>query len=134
SATETDEMLKHMYSCDSLSQMQAFERHRRFRESRQSFEDAVRSGRPQTSYTVEDMEKVSAVPSCDFRIFPELARHFQDRRFHSLDEIKSTSLAELKDIAKVDSEIFQRPLQAMEYVCCCSRVLFQRRMCFRENF
>ena len=60
SATETYEMLKHVYGSDTLSRTQAFEWHRRFREGRESVEDDERSGRPQTSRTAENIENVSA--------------------------------------------------------------------------
>ncbi|GFU92545.1 hypothetical protein TNCV_4794741 [Trichonephila clavipes] len=38
--------------------------------------------------------------SCDFRIFPKLARRFQFHRFQSADEIKDASQAELKNMIK----------------------------------
>ncbi|GFX70067.1 hypothetical protein TNCV_4615051 [Trichonephila clavipes] len=37
---------------------------------------------------------------CDFRIFPELARHFQSHRFQIADEIKSASQDDVKDMVK----------------------------------
>ncbi|GFW36589.1 hypothetical protein TNCV_1955891 [Trichonephila clavipes] len=92
--------------------------------SRECVEDGERSGRPQTSLTAENIEKLSAAvcknrlqpmmgptalphypPSPDFvpfyyRIFPELAFHLWGHRFQFADEIKSASQAELKDTAK----------------------------------
>ncbi|GFV44392.1 hypothetical protein TNCV_4935761 [Trichonephila clavipes] len=57
---ETDKMLKHMYSNDTLLQMQDFELHPRFREGRESLEDAERSGCRRISHTAENFEKISA--------------------------------------------------------------------------
>ncbi|GFV51746.1 hypothetical protein TNCV_1321021 [Trichonephila clavipes] len=65
--------------------MQNYEWHRRFREGRESATDDERSGRPQTSRTAENVEKFSAA-----------VRH----QFQSADEVKSGSLAELKDMVK----------------------------------
>ncbi|GFW27121.1 hypothetical protein TNCV_93471 [Trichonephila clavipes] len=87
----------------TLSQTQAFERHRHFREGRESVEDDERTGCPQTSRTTENIEKVSAeVPS---EYFQNMAHYFQGRRFQFADEIKSTSQAELNDMAK---NVFQK--------------------------
>ncbi|GFX20489.1 uncharacterized protein TNCV_3488461 [Trichonephila clavipes] len=59
-ATETYEIIKHVYGSDTFLGTQAFERHRRFREGRKSDKDDGRSGRPQISRTAENIEKVSA--------------------------------------------------------------------------
>ncbi|GFT42376.1 hypothetical protein TNCV_1786631 [Trichonephila clavipes] len=53
-------MLKYVYSSDTLSRTQAFEKHRRFREGRESVKDDERSERPQTSRTAENTENVTA--------------------------------------------------------------------------
>ncbi|GFV49386.1 hypothetical protein TNCV_2198011 [Trichonephila clavipes] len=60
SATETCEMLKHMYHNDTLQKTKDFKCNRRFREARESIEDAHRCGRPQTSHSSENIKKVSA--------------------------------------------------------------------------
>ncbi|GFV53195.1 hypothetical protein TNCV_298041 [Trichonephila clavipes] len=97
------------------------------REGRESVEDDACSGRSQTSRTTEKIEKVSMevtkcfkqrpgqienttvvshtsyslnFTTCDFRIFLELSRGFQGRRFQFAAEIKSASLTELNDTAK----------------------------------
>ncbi|GFV33794.1 protein GVQW3 [Trichonephila clavipes] len=59
SATETNEMLKHVYDSDTLSRTQAFEWHLCFRKGTESVEHDERSGRPQTCRTAENIEKVS---------------------------------------------------------------------------
>ncbi|GFW04741.1 hypothetical protein TNCV_4879771 [Trichonephila clavipes] len=61
SATETYEMLKHVYGSDTLPRKLTFELHRRFRQSKESAEDYGCSGSQKTSRTAENGEKVSAV-------------------------------------------------------------------------
>ncbi|GFV18958.1 hypothetical protein TNCV_4758431 [Trichonephila clavipes] len=82
SAAEIYEILKHVYGCDTLSQTQAFEWNRRFRESRESVEDDKCSGCPQTSCTAKNVKKVSA----------------------AVYDVKSTSQAELTDKSKNGSQ------------------------------
>ncbi|KFM67584.1 hypothetical protein X975_10689, partial [Stegodyphus mimosarum] len=60
SATETFEMLKHVYRSETLSRMQAFECRRRFREGRESAEDDECCRHPVISRTNENIKKVSA--------------------------------------------------------------------------
>ncbi|GFX23118.1 hypothetical protein TNCV_2932821 [Trichonephila clavipes] len=104
SATETDEMLEHMYSSDTLcTQMQAFQGNRRFREGKERFEDAERSGRPQTSRNAENIEKFSAVVRKN-RLQTTMRNWHVTLKVvdspQSADEINSASQAKLKDMAK----------------------------------
>jgi hypothetical protein len=57
SATETLEMLREAFGEHSLSRTSVFEWHSRFRAGRVSVEDE-RSGRPSTSKTTENDEKI----------------------------------------------------------------------------
>ncbi|GFX86741.1 uncharacterized protein TNCV_1409381 [Trichonephila clavipes] len=112
----------HVEGCYTLSRTQAFEWHRCFREGRESVEDDKRSGRSQTSYTAENIEKVSVAvrknrlrtiaesvgissTTCQWILTTDLNRHrvcqhiitriLNEDQF--ANEIKSASQAELKD-------------------------------------
>ncbi|GFX47548.1 transposable element Tcb2 transposase [Trichonephila clavipes] len=61
SSMEIDELLHYIYTSDTISQMQAFEWHQRFREGRESIEDVECFGRSQTSRIAKNLEKVSTV-------------------------------------------------------------------------
>ncbi|GFV49668.1 hypothetical protein TNCV_1959761 [Trichonephila clavipes] len=87
-----------MYSSDTLSQMQAFKRHQRFREGRESIKDDKCSGHPRLPAPLKTLKRFLWMV-CS--IFPEHSHCFQGRRrFPSADEIKSASQAELKDMSK----------------------------------
>ncbi|GFT55552.1 uncharacterized protein TNCV_3320661 [Trichonephila clavipes] len=98
---------------------------KRFKEGRESVEDDKRSLRPQTSHTAENIEKVSAAvrknmlqtiaesvgissASCQWIMTMDLNTHRVCQHIVSCmlnndqtaDEVKSTSQAELKDMAK----------------------------------
>jgi hypothetical protein len=58
SATETLEMLREDFGEHSLSRAAVFECHSRFKAGRVSVEDDERLGRPSTSKTTENVEKI----------------------------------------------------------------------------
>jgi hypothetical protein len=58
SATETLEILRETFGEHSLSRTVVFELHSRFKVGRVSAEDDERSGRPTTSKTTENVEKI----------------------------------------------------------------------------
>ena len=59
SATETFEMLRQAFHDHALGRTQVFEWHARFKSGRESVEDDERSGRPVTSRTPENVNKIS---------------------------------------------------------------------------
>jgi hypothetical protein len=58
STTETLEMLREAFGEHSLSRTAVFEWHSRFKAGRVPVEDDERSGRPSTSKTTENVEKI----------------------------------------------------------------------------
>ena len=58
SPTETLKLLQEVYGDDTMSRTRLFEWHRRFKEGREEVEDDHRSGRPSTSRTDENVERV----------------------------------------------------------------------------
>ena len=56
--TEALKLLQEVYGDDSMSRTHLFEWHRRFKEGREEVEDDHRSGRPSTSRTDENVERV----------------------------------------------------------------------------
>ncbi|XP_035224315.1 protein GVQW3-like [Stegodyphus dumicola] len=58
SATETSEMLNHVYESETLSKAQTFEQHCHFREGRERAKDNECWGHPVTLYTNENIKKV----------------------------------------------------------------------------
>ncbi|GFY33548.1 hypothetical protein TNCV_4538811 [Trichonephila clavipes] len=78
-------MLKHMYSRDTLSRMQAFECHRRFIEGRVSVEDDERSKRSQISRTAKNIEKVSVT---------DVSTNFKQRRGETKNNCFARSLTD----------------------------------------
>ena len=56
--TEALKLLQEVYGDDTMSKTRLFEWHRRFKERREQVEDDRRSGRPSTSRTDENVERV----------------------------------------------------------------------------
>ena len=56
--TEALKLLQEVYGDDTMSRTRLFEWHRRFKEGREAVEDDHRSGRPSTSRTDENVERV----------------------------------------------------------------------------
>ena len=59
-ATETWEMLQIAYGSECLSRTTVFEWYKRFKSGRESLDDDLRTGRPSTSSTEENVERVQA--------------------------------------------------------------------------
>lgn len=68
SASVTYEKLKHAYGKHSLSRAQVFRWHKSFLEGREHVEDEHRSGRPSTSKTDENIERVNTLVRSDRRL------------------------------------------------------------------
>ena len=56
--TEALKLLQEVYSDDTMSRTRLFEWHRRFKEGREEVQDDHRTGRPSTSRTDENVERV----------------------------------------------------------------------------
>jgi hypothetical protein len=65
--TETLNMLRQTYGDEAMSRTQCFEWHRRFKGGRMSLEDDERSGRPSTSITPENVERIRELEDADRR-------------------------------------------------------------------
>ncbi|GFV37897.1 protein GVQW3 [Trichonephila clavipes] len=66
-ATETYNLLKEVYGSECLSRARVFEWSKRFKDGRQDVEDDSRPGRPSTSKTDENVEKVASLIRSDRR-------------------------------------------------------------------
>ena len=66
--TEALELLQKVYGDDTISRTRLFEWHTRFKEGRQEVEDDHRSGRPSTSKTHENVERVRQKVRSDRRL------------------------------------------------------------------
>ena len=64
----TFEKLKQVYGEQCLSRAQVFRWHKLFLEGRENVEDEPRSGRPSTSKTDENVERVRALVGSDRRL------------------------------------------------------------------
>ncbi|GFT52210.1 protein GVQW3 [Trichonephila clavipes] len=67
-ATETYNLLKEVYGSECLSRARVFEWFKRFKDGRQDVEDDSRPGRPSTSKTDENVEKVASLIRSDRRL------------------------------------------------------------------
>lgn len=68
SATETYSMLQQVYGDECLSRTRVFEWHKRFKEGREDVEDDPRPGRPSTSKTDDNIEKIGSLIRQDRRL------------------------------------------------------------------
>lgn len=67
-ATETYNLLKEVYGSECLSRTRVFEWFKRFQDGRQDVEDDSRPGRPSTSKTDDNVEKVANLIRSDRRL------------------------------------------------------------------
>ena len=66
--TEALKLLEEVYGNDAMSKTCLFKWHRRFKEGREEVEDGHRSGRPSTSRTDENVERVRQKVPSDCRL------------------------------------------------------------------
>ena len=66
--TETFNLLQEVYGDATMSRTRIFERHKRFREGREDVEDDPKSGRPTTSRTNKNVERVREKVRSDRRL------------------------------------------------------------------
>ena len=66
--TEALKLLQEVYGNDTMSRTRLFEWHRRFKEGREVVEDDHRSGRPSTSRTDENVERMRQNVQSDCRV------------------------------------------------------------------
>ncbi|GBN77398.1 Putative uncharacterized protein FLJ37770 [Araneus ventricosus] len=67
-ATETHEMLVKVYDVDAVSKKCVFEWFKRFRDGEEDVKDETRSGRPSTSTTPDNIERVRRMLADDRRL------------------------------------------------------------------
>ncbi|GFX18014.1 ADAMTS-like protein 3 [Trichonephila clavipes] len=67
-ATESYNLLKEVYASECLSRARLFEWYKRFKDGQQDVEDDSRPGRPSTSKTDENVEKVASLIRSDRRL------------------------------------------------------------------
>ncbi|PNF24888.1 hypothetical protein B7P43_G10165 [Cryptotermes secundus] len=127
SATETLKMPREAFREHSISRTAVFDWHSRFKAGRVSAEDYERSGRPNTSKTMERVKKIDngflakhdipqvrqapyspdMAPS-DFWLFPRLKTPLKGCRFDSRKDIIQNAKVQLHAIPK---EVFQNCFQ-----------------------
>ena len=66
--TEALKLLQKVYGNDTMSRTRLFEWHRRFKEGREEGEDDHRNGKPSTSKTDENVERVRQKVRSDHRL------------------------------------------------------------------
>ena len=66
--TKALKLLQEVYGDDMMSRTRLFEWHRRFKEGREEVEDKYKSGRPSTSRTDENVERVRQKVRSDHRL------------------------------------------------------------------
>ena len=67
--TEALKLLQKVYGDDTVSRTRLFEWHSRFKDGREEVEDDHRSGRPSTSRTDENVERVRQKVRSDRRLY-----------------------------------------------------------------
>lgn len=112
-ATECHESLQTAYGSDSLSRTQIFEWYKRFKEGRESFEDDERSGRPRTSLTDSNVEKVREAVRKDRR----LGVRALAEQLHLNRESVRRILTEELNMRKVCAKMVPRLLSAEQKEC-----------------
>ena len=66
--SESFAMLQQDYGEETMSRTRAFEWHKRFKEEREEIEDHPRPGRPSTSRTADNIERVKQMVRADRRL------------------------------------------------------------------
>lgn len=90
-ASETVQMLKTAYKDDAMCQAQVYSWFTRFKNGEMSIDDQLRSGRPSTSRTDENVQKIN-----------ELVREDRRRTIEELEELSGVSWSSIQRILSED--------------------------------
>jgi len=99
--SEALELLQQVYGDETMSRSRVFEWHKRFREGRQDVEDDPRSGRPSTSRTDANVERVRQAVRGDRRMTVRLIASELDMNRDSVWKIITEDLGMRKICAKM---------------------------------
>lgn len=99
-ATETYEMIKTVHGDEAMSRSRVFEWFARFRDGRESTEDDERSGRPRSSRTDENVERVQALVRSDRRMTIEMIAESLNMSVGSVFTIMTEDLKKKKLCAR----------------------------------
>lgn len=119
---ETLEMLRKVYGGETMSEARVYEWHKRFREGREDVHDDKKTGRPLTSTTEENVEKIRVIVRQDRRMSIRLIAE----QLNIDKETVRTILTERLGMRKVCSRMVPRILtddQKQKRVEICSAVL-----------
>jgi len=99
--TETFNKLKQAYGKHALSRSQVFKWYKAFSEGRESIKDESRSGRPSTSITDKNLEKVRALVRSDRRLTVRMIASELNLNNITVHQILTQELAMGKWCAKI---------------------------------
>jgi transposase len=106
STTKTFEMLREAFREHSLSRTVVFEWHSRFKAGRVSAEDDKRSGRPSTSKTAENVEKIQ-----------ELIHEDHRQTTHELTDAGGISYAVCQEILTENLNMHHTAPSSLQHTC-----------------
>jgi transposase len=100
-ASETFKKLQKAYGDEVLSQAQVFRWHKMFKEGREHVEDEQRSGRPSTSRTDENVERVRILVDKDRRVTVRFIANELELNKNTVNQILNEELGMRKICAKM---------------------------------
>ncbi|VVC27913.1 Hypothetical protein CINCED_3A014477 [Cinara cedri] len=118
SPTECLKMLTEVYGKDTMSRTRVFKWHKRFKDGREEVEDYEHPGRPCTSKSDENVDKIDKIVRndrrlsilleyppyspdlvpCDFYLFPKIKTALKGTHFRSVEEVKTKAPDLLKGL------------------------------------
>lgn len=104
--TETQDLLKQAYGDEVLSRARTHAWHKAFKDGREDLEDEQRSGRPSTSKTDEDVDRVREFLNIDRRSSLREISEELNLTYYNVQQIVTETLAMRKVCAKMVPKVF----------------------------
>ena len=123
--TEALKLLQEVHGNDKISRTRLFEWHRRFKEGREEVEDDHRSGRPSTSRTDENVERVRQKVRSDRRLTVRIIADELGMKSERIWRIISEDLW----MRKICAKMVPRLLNVGQKECKCVTTLCEKKMC-----